>query len=96
MVTVRSVVATMVTPAGRVCSSWPGGVLSRHVLSPAQKVCGRIFLMLLTTPITLAPGWRWMFRTMAGVVFCSAPCWVFCTPAITVATSRRKIGRPFL
>ncbi len=96
MVTVRSVVATMSTPAGRDCSSAPGRVLSRHLRSPAQKVRGRICLIRLTTPMTLAPGWRWMLRITAGVRFCSAPSWAFSTPCTTVATSDRNTGAPFL
>ena len=52
--------------------------------------------MRFTTPITLAPGWRWMFKITDGVRFCSAPSWVFSTPWITVATSDRWMGAPFL
>ena len=34
--------------------------------------CGNSFLMLLTTLMVLAPGWRWMFRMTAGVWFIHA------------------------
>ncbi len=96
MVMVRSVTAVMVTPAGSDDSSWPGAVLFRHLASPEQKVWGSSFLMLFTTPMTLAPGWRWMFRMIDGVRSCRAPSWLFSTPLTTVATSFRCTGAPFL
>ena len=34
--------------------------------------CGSSALMRSTTSMTLAPGWRWMFRMTAGVVFAQA------------------------
>ena len=96
MVTVRSVTALMSTPASSEASRVPAAVRSRHLRSPAQKVRGRSVRMRLTTPITLAPGWRWMFRMTAGVRFCSAPSWAFSTPCTTWATSARNTGAPFL
>ena len=34
--------------------------------------CGSSALMPSTTAMTLAPGWRWMLRMIAGVVFIQA------------------------
>ena len=54
--------------------------------------CGRIFWMLFTTVMVFAPGCRWMFRMMAGVLFIHAACLVFSTPFTTLATSWTKTG----
>ncbi len=48
-----------------------------------------------TTPITLAPGWRWMLRMIAGLVLAQAASWLFSGPSTTLATSPRRIGAPF-
>ena len=39
--------------------------------------CGSSALMLSTTSMTLAPGWRWMFRITAGVRLAQAASLVF-------------------
>ena len=56
--------------------------------------CGSSALMLSTTWMTLAPGWRWMFRITAGVRFAQAPSLVFSAPLTTVATSFSRTGLP--
>ena len=56
---------------------------------------GRSFLMLSTTLITLAPGWRWMFRMRAGVLLYQAPNLVFSGALSIVATSERRTAAPF-
>ena len=53
-------------------------------------------LMLSTTAMTLAPGWRWTLRMTAGVVFIQAASLVFSAPSTTFATSDRCTGAPFL
>ena len=45
---------------------------------------GNSALMLSTTLMMLAPGWRWMFTITAGTLFIQADSWVFSTPSITV------------
>ena len=56
--------------------------------------CGSSCFTRSTTPMTLAPGWRWMFMITAGVVSFSAPSWVFSDDCTTSATSARRIGAP--
>ena len=46
--------------------------------------------------MTLAPGWRWMLRMIAGVVLAQAASFVFSAPSTTVATSDSITGAPFL
>ena len=53
---------------------------------------GSSFLMLSTTWITLAPGWRWMLTISAGVVFIQAESCAFSGPISTVATSLSSTG----
>src|ERR1700728_4447513 len=48
---------------------------------------GNSALMLSTTLMMFAPGWRWMLTMTAGTLFIQAESWVFSTPSITVATS---------
>ena len=57
---------------------------------------GSTFWMELTTVMVLAPGWRWMLRMTAGVMFIQAACLVFSTPLTTLATSLTKTGAPLL
>ena len=56
--------------------------------------CGSSCSMRSTTLMMLAPGWRWMFRITAGVVFIQAACWLFSAPSTTVATSEKRTGAP--
>jgi hypothetical protein len=49
-----------------------------------------------TTSITLAPGWRWMLRMIAGVSFIHAASLAFSASSTTSAMSVRYIGAPFL
>ncbi len=56
--------------------------------------CGSSFLMLSTTSMTFAPGWRWMLTISAGVVFIQAESWLFSAPISTVATSLSFTGAP--
>jgi hypothetical protein len=58
--------------------------------------CGSRSLMPCTTEITLAPGWRWILRMIAGVSFIQAPSLSFCAPSTTLPTSLRRTGEPFL
>ena len=58
--------------------------------------CGSSALMLSTTAMTLAPGWRWMLRITAGVVFIQAPSWLFSALCTACATSASCTGAPFL
>ena len=53
-----------------------GGMVARSFGSSA--------LMLSTTLMMLAPGWRWMLTMTAGTLFIQADSWVFSTPSITV------------
>ncbi|GCE79712.1 hypothetical protein MSKU3_1187 [Komagataeibacter oboediens] len=57
--------------------------------------CGRAYLMLSTTAITLAPGWRCTFMTRAGVRLAHAASSVFSGPITTLATSRMRTGPLF-
>ena len=56
--------------------------------------CGSNRLMRSTTPMMLAPGWRWMLTMTAGLSFIQAACLVFSTPSMTVATSASRTGAP--
>ncbi len=56
--------------------------------------CGSNCLILLTTLIVLAPGWRCTFKMTAGVSFIHAACWLFSTPSTTRATSVSMTGAP--
>ncbi len=58
--------------------------------------CGSSALMPSTTAMTLAPGWRWMLRMIAGVSFIQAPSLSFCAPSTTSPTSVSRTGEPFL
>ena len=50
--------------------------------------------MRSTTPMMLAPGWRWMLTMTAGRSFIQAASLVFSTPSITSATSASRTGAP--
>jgi hypothetical protein len=52
-------------------------------------------LMRSTTSITLAPGWRWMFSTMAGLALAHAARRLFSAASTMSATSVMRIGAPF-
>ncbi len=56
--------------------------------SPACS-CGSWRLIRSTTSITLAPGWRWIFRMTAGTWFIHAASRAFSAPSTTSATSER-------
>ena len=56
--------------------------------------CGSSALMVSTTWMTLAPGWRCTLRITAGVVLAQAPSLVFSAPLTTVATSVSRTGAP--
>ncbi|MCY1346343.1 hypothetical protein D9M69_324260 [compost metagenome] len=56
--------------------------------------CGSMVLMRSTTSITLAPGWRWMFSTTAGVLLAQAARRTFSASSSTLATSRMRSGEP--
>ncbi len=58
--------------------------------------CGSCRLIESTTPMTFAPGWRWMFMMMPGVVLAHAPSLLFSAPSTIVATSDKCTGAPFL
>ena len=51
-------------------------------------------LMRSTTSITFAPGWRWMFMMIAGLVSFHAARRSFSAPSAIVATSRKRTGAP--
>ena len=72
----------------RICSLTAGGM---EALSWGSRV-----LIRSTTAMMLAPGWRWMLRITAGVVFIQAACLTFSVSSTTVATSERRMGLPFL
>jgi hypothetical protein len=50
--------------------------------------------MRSTTSMTLAPGWRWMFRITAGPSFIHAACCTFSASSTTSATSESRTGAP--
>ena len=58
--------------------------------------CGRILRMRSTASITLAPGWRWMFRITPVVVPDQAMSRAFSTSSMICATSVKRSGLPFL
>ncbi|MNV22477.1 hypothetical protein D3C71_1134520 [compost metagenome] len=58
--------------------------------------CGSSARTWSTTAITLAPGWRWMLISTAGVVPDHAASWRFSAPSSIVATSPRRSGAPSL
>ena len=62
----------------------------------AARSCGSCCLMRSTTSITLAPGWRWMLRMIAGTSFIHAARRAFSASSTTFATSDRNTGAPFL
>ncbi len=61
---------------------------------------GRSFLMLSTTEMMFAPGWRWMLTMMAGMAVLAgetaihAACRLFSVSSITLATSDKRTGAP--
>src|SRR5450830_1789728 len=57
---------------------------------------GKSFLMLSTTAITLAPGWRWMLTMIAADSLAQAPRRMFSAASTTSATSETRIGALFL
>ena len=66
------------------------------VLGRAACNCGSSALMLSTTSMTLAPGWRWTLRMTAGDgVHPGGELGVLRT-GDDVATSERRTGAPFL
>ena len=60
----------------------------------AVASCGRRRSMRSTTPMMLAPGWRWMFTMTAGTSFIHAACFTFSASSVTSATSARRSGAP--
>ncbi len=66
------------------CTSTPAG-------SDAVS-CGRRLVMRSTTPMMLAPGWRWMLTSTAGSAFIHAACCTFSASSITSATSMTRTG----
>ena len=58
------------------------------------KSCGRTALMLSTTWMMFAPGWRWTLTTTAGTSFIQAASLLFSTPSTTSATSESRTGAP--
>ena len=69
--------------------------LTSTVPGSAACSCGRTFLMRSTVSMTFAPGWRWIFRMIAGVLLAQAASLAFSAPSITSAISRKRIGAPF-
>ena len=47
-----------------------------------------------TVSMTLAPGWRWMSITIAGLPWYQPPTLLFSRPSTTSATSRSSTGAP--
>jgi hypothetical protein len=45
--------------------------------------------------MTLAPGWRWMFRMMAARSLAQAASCTFSALLTTLATSLNRMGAPF-
>ena len=68
------------------CTSSEGG---NEAFSAGNKACTRS-----TTSITFAPGCRWMFKTMAGVLLAQADKRLFSGASMMVATSRKRSGLP--
>jgi len=50
--------------------------------------------MRRTVSMTLAPGWRWMSMTTAGLPLYQPPTLAFSRPSTTSATSDRSTGEP--
>ena len=50
--------------------------------------------MRSTVSMTLAPGWRWMLISTAGVSFIQAPSRVFSGASTTLATAASRTGAP--
>ncbi len=55
---------------------------------------GSSLRMRSTVSITLAPGWRWMSRTMAGWPWYQPPTLLFSSPSTMSATSLSSTGAP--
>ena len=70
------------------CTSKLAGKAARNA---GNKVCTRC-----TVSITFAPGWRWIFKTMAGCALAQADKRLFSGASLMVATSRKRKGLPFL
>ncbi len=51
-------------------------------------------LMASTVLMTLAPGWRWTLRMIAGVSPAQAPSLTFSALSTTLATSDRRTAAP--
>jgi len=71
-------------------------VIVRSVRTVMSTACGNVAcsagssaVMLSTTEMTLAPGWRWTLRITAGVVFIQPASLVFSSSLSAVATSDR-------
>ena len=56
--------------------------------------CGSSRSMRSTTSMTLAPGWRWMLTSTAGISLAHAERRRFSAPSTTSATSDRRSGAP--
>ena len=103
----RKITSTTSTTAS-ISSNWTSSTEARTVMVRSVSVvtstaagidavsCGSIALTRSTTSMTFAPGWRWIFMTIAGVVSFHAASLLFSTPSITSATSVRWIGAPSL
>ena len=70
----------------RTATSSEGGRVSRS--------CGSSALMLSTTAMTLAPGWRWTLTITACVELAQAASRLFSCASATVATSDTRTGAP--
>ncbi|MNQ69143.1 hypothetical protein D3C85_837240 [compost metagenome] len=70
--------------------------VTSSVAGKAARNCGNSVWMRLTTSITLAPGWRWMFKRMAGLSPTHAAWRVSSAPSTARATSDRRSGALFL
>ena len=57
---------------------------------------GKRALIASTVAITFAPGWRCTFKMMAGFRLAQAPSLMFSALSMTLATSDRRTGAPFL
>ena len=58
--------------------------------------CGTSLVTCSTVATMLAPGWRRTSSSTAGRPSAQAATWSFSAPSTTVATSRRRTGRPLL
>ena len=70
--------------------------VTSSVAGSDARSCGSSALIRLTTSITLAPGWRWMFSRMAGLSPAQAACRTSSAPSTARATSDRRSGALFL